>query len=69
MHKPAILERPIMIANDTGDRSIIVPRARVVANLEMDGKEVGIRINVSAEAIDTTNLKTVMFVEGKLAYT
>ena len=49
MHKPAILERPIMIVNDTADRSIIIPRAKIVANLEMDGKEVGIRVNVSAE--------------------
>ena len=69
MHKPAVLERPIMIVNDTADRSIIIPRAKIVANLEMDGKEVGIRVNVSAEAIDTKNLKTVMFVEGELAYT
>lgn len=69
MHKPAILERPILIANDTGSRSILVPRARVVANLEMDGKEVGVRVTVSAEAIDTANLKTVMFIEGELAYT
>ena len=69
MHKPAILERPIMIVNDTADRSIVIPRAKIVANLEMDGKEVGIRVNVSAEAIDTKNLKTVMFVEGELAYT
>jgi hypothetical protein len=69
MHKPAILERPIMIVNDTADRSIVIPRAKIVANLEMDGKEVGIRVNVSAEAIDTKTLKTVMFVEGELAYT
>lgn len=69
MHKPAVLERPIMIVNDTADRSIIIPRAKIVANLEMDGKEVGIRVNVSAEAIDTEKLKTVMFVEGELAYT
>jgi len=69
MHKPAILERPIMIVNDTADRSIIIPRAKIVANLEMDGKEIGIRVNVSAEAIDTVNLKTVMFVDGELAYT
>ena len=68
MHKSTIVEKPIMIVNDTKDRALVVPRARIVSSLAIQDKVTGIMVRVNAENIDTTDLKTVMFVDGAIGY-
>lgn len=69
MHKSTVSERPIMIVNDTKTRALVVPKGKIVTSLTMQDKVVGIMVRVSADKIDTANLKTVMFVNGAIAYT
>ena len=69
MHKSTVTQRPIMIVNDTQNRSLVVPKAKIITNLAMQGKAIGIMVRVNAENIDTASLKTVMFVNGALDYT
>lgn len=68
MHKSTISERPIMIVNDTKTRALVVPKAKIITSLAMQDKVVGIMVRVNADKIDTANLKTVMFVNGAIAY-
>ena len=68
MHKSTIVEKPIMIVNDTKNRALVVPKAKIVSSLAMQDKVAGIMVRVNAENIDTTDLKTVMFVDGAIAY-
>lgn len=68
MHKSTVSERPIMIVNDTKTRALVVPKAKIVTSLTMQDKVVGIMVRVNADKIDTANLKTVMFVNGAIAY-
>lgn len=69
MHKSTVTQRPIMIVNDTQNRSLVVPKAKIITNLAMQDKVIGIMVRVNAENIDTASLKTVMFVNGALDYT
>ncbi len=68
MHKTSIVEKPILIANDTKTKALVVPKAKIVSSLTMQDKVIGIMVKVQAEDIDTEDLKTVMFVDGALAY-
>lgn len=68
MHKSTITERPIMIVNETLNKALIVPKAKIVATLSMQDKVIGIMVRVNADNIDTDGLKTVMFVNGSLSY-
>jgi hypothetical protein len=69
MHKSTVVEKPIMIVNETKNRAIVVPKAKIVSSLAMQDKVAGIMVRVNAENIDTDDLKTVMFVDGAIAYT
>lgn len=69
MHRSTVSERPIMIVNDTKTRALVVPKAKIITSLTMQDKVVGIMVRVNADKIDTANLKTVMFVNGAIAYT
>lgn len=69
MHKSTVTEKPIMIVNDTTNRSIVIPKAKIVSSLAMQDKVSGIMVRVNAENIDTAGLKTVMFVDGVIQYT
>lgn len=68
MHKSTIVEKPIMIVNETKNRALVVPKAKIVSSLAMQDKVAGIMVRVNAENIDTTDLKTVMFVDGAIGY-
>ena len=68
MHKSTIVEKPIMIVNETKNRALVVPKAKIVSSLAMQDRVAGIMVRVNAENIDTTDLKTVMFVDGAIAY-
>lgn len=56
--------RPIMIANDEGSKALIFPKAKIVGNLSYSDKLWRIHISVTAEFIDSDNLKTGMMVTG-----
>lgn len=56
--------RPIMIANDEGNKALIFPKAKIVGNLAYADKLWRIHISVTAEFIDSANLKTGMMVTG-----
>ena len=68
MHRSTIVEQPIMIVNETKNRALVVPKAKIVSSLAMQDRVAGIMVRVNAENIDTTDLKTVMFVDGAIAY-
>lgn len=68
MHRTAVVEKAILIANDTKTKALVVPKAKIVSSLTMQDKVVGIMVRVNAENIDTEDLKTVMFVDGALNY-
>ena len=68
MHKSTIVENPIMIVNETKNRALVVPKAKIVSSLAMQDRVAGIMVRVNAENIDTEDLKTVMFVDGAIAY-
>lgn len=68
MHKTSIVEKAILIANDTKTKALVVPKAKIVSSLTMQDKVIGIMVRVQAENIDTEDLKTVMFVDGALSY-
>ena len=68
MHKTSIVEKAVLIANDTKTKALVVPKAKIVSSLTMQDKVIGIMVRVQAENIDTENLKTVMFVDGALSY-
>lgn len=63
------LEAPIMIINDVKDKSVIFPNAKITTTIGYTDKVVGINVAVMAQDIDTANLKTVMFIQGKVQYT
>ena len=65
---PTIVECPIMIANSTLNKSIIFPYAEVVSNLTIEDKVYCIKCKVTAKNINTATLKTVMMVNGAIAY-
>lgn len=67
-HRSTVTERPIMIVNDTLNKALVVPRARIVTNLSMQERVIGIMVRVNADKIDTEDLKTIMFVEGAIEY-
>jgi hypothetical protein len=64
----AVMTRPIMIINDEGDRSLVFPKAKIVANLSMSDGLYRIKVSATAENIDTADLSTGMFIEGKVDY-
>lgn len=68
MHQSTVVEKPIMIVNDMKTRAIVVPKAKLVSSFAMQDKVSGIMVRVNAENINTTNLKTVMFVDGAINY-
>jgi len=68
MHQSTVVERPIMIVNDTKTRALVVPKGKLVSSLAMQDKVAGIMVRVNAENINTTSLKTVMLVDGVINY-
>lgn len=59
-----VVVRPILIANDEGNKALVFPKAKIVGNLSYSDKLWRVRIAVTAEWIDTNNLKTGMFLNG-----
>lgn len=68
MHELVVLERPFMIANETKNMALIVPRAKLVASPSVVDKVTGSLVALSAADIDTDALKTLMMLYGNLVY-
>ena len=58
-----VVTRPIMIANDEGNKALVFPKAKIVGNLAYADKLWRVHISVTAEWIDTENLGTGMLLE------
>ena len=61
-----VFEAPIAICNDTLNRTLIFPRAKIVGSFDLTDGVLTAKISVTAQAIDTASLKTGMIVEGAL---
>ena len=67
-HKSNVITRPLMFLDETKTHFLIIPKAKISASLGMDGKSHVINCVVTAEKIDTANLKTVMWVDAPAVY-
>lgn len=63
-HNLPVITRPIMIANDEGNKALVFPKAKIVGNFSYSDKLWRVRIAVTAEYIETDNLKTGVLVTG-----
>ena len=60
-----VTTRPIMIANDEGNKALVFPKAKIVGNLSYSDKLWRVAISVTAEYIKTENgLRTGMLLSG-----
>lgn len=59
-----VTTRPILIANDEGNKALVFPKAKIVGNLSYSDKLWRVKVSVTAEFIDTNNLKTGMLLTG-----
>lgn len=63
-----VVEMPVGIANDTLNKTLIFPKAKVASAIVLEDKVIGIKISVKAQSINTATLKTGMIVKGALQY-
>ena len=63
-----VVEMPIAITNDSKNKTLLFPKAKVVSALVYEDKMLAIKMSVTAQAIDTTSLKTGMIINGALQY-
>lgn len=69
-HKLPVKVRPILITNDEGNKALFFPKAKMAGSLAWGDKIWKIHVVVTAEFVDTANLKTVMpiFAGNDVAY-
>lgn len=67
-HEVGVITRPIALLNETKDKFLIFPKAKIATSLVMDGTNVMMKSIVSADSINTANLKTVLLVTGLPVY-
>lgn len=67
-NKLPVIEAPIAIANDTLNRTLIFPKAKIIGSFTLSDGALTAKINVIAQGIDTTALQTGMIVDGSLNY-
>lgn len=63
-----VIVRPIAIFNDEANRFIMLPKARILANLSMDNKLFSIKLSCVGEMIDTAELGTILIGDGSPVY-
>lgn len=56
--KPII--RPLVFFDETMTKVLVIPKAKIIASLGMDGNKHVIAVNATAEMLDTAKLKTIM---------
>lgn len=59
---------PVGISNETLNKTLIFPKAKISSNLVIEDKLLCIHMSISAQAIHTTSLATAMIVNGALVY-
>lgn len=67
-NKLPVIEAPIAIANDTLNRTLIFPKAKIIGSFTLSDGALTAKISVIAQGIDTTALQTGMIVDGSLNY-
>ena len=63
-----VVEMPVGISNDTLDKTLIFPKAKVASALVIEDKMICIKMSITAQAIDIDGLKTGMILNGALKY-
>jgi len=65
-----VVECPIAVVNETLNRAILYPKAKLTSSLAMDGGVTCIKCKVTAQNINIANKwKTVMIIDGAVNYT
>ena len=65
----AVIERPIALVNDTSDKAIFFPKARIATSPGLEDALMGLRASTVAQDCNTTNLGTMMYIpKMKLKY-
>lgn len=67
-HVSNVITRPVMFLDETKTHFLIIPKAKISSSLGMDGKNHIIQCAITAEKVDTANLKTVMWVSAAAVY-
>lgn len=67
-NKLPVIEAPIAIANDTLNRTLIFPKAKIIGNFTLSDGALTAKISVIAQGIDTASLQAGMIVDGSLNY-
>jgi hypothetical protein len=67
-NQTTVQTRPIMLVNDEADKQLVFPKAKLVASPTIEDGLFCIKVSVTAESIDTTNLDTAIMVFGSLSY-
>ena len=67
-HKSNVITRPLIFLDETKTHFLIIPKAKISTSLGMDGKNHVLTCAITAEKIDTANLKTVMWIAAAAVY-
>ena len=63
-----VVTLPIALLNETKDRILVFPKAKIATSIIMNGTNIMLKSIVSAESINTANLKTMMLINGTAVY-
>lgn len=63
-----VVEMPVAISNDTLSKTLVFPKAKVASTFVIEDKMILIKMSITAQAINTDDLKTGMIINGTLAY-
>lgn len=63
-----VVEMPVAISNDTLSKTLVFPKAKVASTFVIEDKMILIKMSITAQAINTENLKTGMIINGALSY-
>lgn len=67
-HVVGIITCPIILFNEAKTAALCFPKAKIATSIVMDGTNQMLKSIVSAEKLDTADLKTVMFINGTAVY-
>lgn len=67
-HEVGVITRPIAVLNETKDKWLIFPKAKIATSLVSEGTNFMMKSIVSAESISTDDLKTVILLTGLAVY-
>lgn len=63
-----VVEMPVAISNDTLSKTLVFPKAKVASTFVIEDKMILIKMSITAQAINTDDLKTGMIINGALSY-